>query len=235
MSHPRRRRSTAVPWLPALLLLVLVPAAAPGAQAQQADNATIDLAQADQVLAQARGHENDDVRLSLYESVEAEARAALERDPGDHEARWMLLATLGLKVDEVGAREKVRAAREVHEHALLLLEHDERHAGAHHAMGRLNAGILRLNRVVRYVALRLVGEDTLSEATWDDAEEHLRIAMEEEPRVLVHRLELARALETQGRHDEMLEHLEHIVDAEASVPMDPVVKDRARRILEDYR
>ncbi|TVP77478.1 MAG: hypothetical protein EA352_03560 [Gemmatimonadales bacterium] len=219
--------------LPLLLLAILLPGGV-DLHGQAGTTADIDLDNADRILAQARGHDNSEVRLSLYRSVEEEARAALEADPDDHEARWMLLATLGLLVDEVGAREKVQAAREVHEHAQVLLEHDARHAGAHHAMGRLNAGILRLNRVVRFVALRLVGEDTLSEASWDDAEEHLRIAMEEEPDVLVHRLELARAFETQGRHDEMLELLEGIVVADATVPMDPVVQERARHILEDY-
>lgn len=232
-------RSTGTP-VAASLLLSAVLLLAPGTtvptalQAQESSSSAIDLSNADRVLAHARGHDNGDVRLSLYESVEADARAALEADPDDHEARWLLIASLGLKVDEVGAREKVRAAREVHEHAELLLEHDERHAGAHHAIGRLNAGILRLNRVVRFVALRLVGDDTLSEASWDGAEEHLRIAMEEEPHVLVHRLELARAFETQGRHEDMLELLEGIVDADATVPMDPVVKDRARRMLEEH-
>lgn len=222
------------PILTAAFAFLVLLAAPSASDAQAGDEASRDLSNAGFLLAQGRGHDNEDVRLILYERVEASARAALEFDPEDHEARWWLIAALGLKVDEVGAREKVRAAREVHAEAERLLEVDDRHPGAHHAMGRLNAGIMRLNRVVRFVAVRIVGEDTLQDASWEAAETHLRIAIEEEPNVLVHRLELARAFETQRRTEEMIELLRHIIEADDSDPMDPVALYRARNILDDH-
>lgn len=179
------------------------------------------------LLAQGRGHTNPQARVDLYLEVEALADERLAADPEDLEARWWRIAAMGLRVDEESARGKIGLAREIHGEARWILEREPDHAGGHHAMGRLHAGVLRVNRVVRFLALRLVGEAELRDASWEGAVDHLRRAVEAEPCFLSHRFELARALMDQGREEEARGELALMLALEDRNPMDPVVRRTA--------
>jgi tetratricopeptide (TPR) repeat protein len=229
-THRTPKARTAAACFVALLLVMEVLGGGFTIPELAAQDASGDLGTAERILAQARGHEDPDVRVQLYDMVESRARAALEEDPSDIDARWWLVATLGLRADEESARRKIQLAGEVHEEAERILEVDPDHPGAHHAVARLHAGILRLNRVVRYVALRLVGEETLREADWEGAEWHIQRAIEQEPDILIHRYERVRMLQTQGRLDEAREELENLFSLPDTAPMDPVVRSRAERL-----
>lgn len=178
------------------------------------------------LLARGRGHPDRPVRVALYREVESLAEARLALDPHDIEARWWRVAAVGLRLDEEGPREKIRLARFIHGEAEWILERDPHHPGAHHALGRLHAGILRLNPVLRFFALRMVGEEELRHARWEDAERHLRAAIAAEPCLLHHRYELARILEDQGRRAEALEERRKLLALPDLDPMDPVVRGR---------
>lgn len=214
--------------LPALLCGLLVGWSPAGGQ-----DPTPELGSAEQILAQARGHHDSQVRRDLYELVEERAVRVLEADPDDLDARWWLIAARGLRVDEESARTRVRLAREVHEDAERILAVDSLHPGAHHALARIHAGIMRLNPVVRFVAVRLVGESTLREASWEDAEWHIAQASSREPDALVHHFERARMLQSQARHDEAHEVLDTLLALPDRRPMDPVVRERALQLRKE--
>jgi len=185
-----------------------------------------DLSAAPHLLAEARAHPDPEARVGLYGNVEALAGARLELEPEDVEARWWRLAAWGLLVDDSSSRGKIRLARAIHQEARWILERDPHHPGAHHAMGRLHAGVLRLNGVLRFLALRLAGEKELRGATWEGAEWHLREAIRGEPHLLVHRYELAGIYQDQGRTDDTLREVEALLALPDSDPMDPVVRAR---------
>ncbi|TVP55457.1 MAG: hypothetical protein EA351_10735 [Gemmatimonadales bacterium] len=212
------------------IALVTLSVTATSAQAQDPDGG---LSTAEQILAQARGHDDPEVRRQLYELIEDRAVRALDADPDDLEARWWLIAAKGLRVDEVSPRAKIRLASEVHEDANRILAADSLHPGAHHAMARIHAGIMRLNPVVRYIAVRLVGESTLRQAAWEEAEQHIAQAMEREPEALVHRYELVRMLQSQARYDEAEDVLDTLFALPDRRPMDPVIRDRALTLREE--
>ncbi len=214
--------------LPIVLLTLSLTTPSVGAQDPAGD-----LSSAEQILAQARAHDDPEVRRQLYELVEDRATRALEADPDDLEARWWRIAAKGLRVDDVSPRTKIRLAGEVHEDATRILATDSLHPGAHHAMARIHAGIMRLNPVVRYIAVRLVGESTLRQAAWEDAEWHIARAMEGEPDALVHRYELVRMLQSQRRYDEAEAVIATLLALPDHRPMDPVVRDRALSLREE--
>ena len=213
-------------FFPALAVLLLLALPAP-ASASIADD---DLARAPYLLAEARAHSDQDERIRLFEKVEALANQRLEEDPDDMDARWWRVAVWGLRVDEESARGMVRYARAAYEDAQWILERDPDHPGAHHVMGRLHAGILRVNRVVRFFASRLVGDDALRNASWDSAEYHLRRAVAGEPHALYHRIELILVLEDRGQEDEARAEYRAMMAMGDTDPMDPVVRERARGI-----
>lgn len=185
------------------------------------------LAAAAETLARGRGEPRRASRLALYTHVQEAAEARIATDPDDVEARWWRVAAMGLRVDDESARQKVVLAGEIRRDAEEILARDPGHPGAHMALGRLHSGVLRLNPVLRFFALRLFGEAELGNASWDDAEWHLRTAKTAVPCALIHRWELARVLAYQGRNAEALDELDALLALPDLAPQDPFVRELA--------
>ena len=145
---------------------------------------------------------DSDERMEAFEEAEGLARDALEDDPCDADARWWLVASLGFRAQEASLHRRVPLAREVHQEALELLEAAPDHAGAHHTVGRLHAGIERLNRAERWLLLRIVGDEHWESASLEKAEAHLHQALALQPGVPHHRVEMARILKAKDRPKE---------------------------------
>jgi hypothetical protein len=185
------------------------------------------LATASETLARARRDPNRNTRLALYRHVQEAAEARVDADPDDLEARWWRIAAMGLRVDDESARQKVVLAGEIRRDADEILARDPNHPGAHMALGRLHSGVLRLNPVLRFFALRLFGEGELGSASWEDAEAHLRTAKAAVPCALIHRWELSRVLAYQERDAEALAELDALLALPDRSPQDPMVRELA--------
>jgi hypothetical protein len=193
------------------------------------------LANAPALLAEAWQATDPTRRLTQFEAVQRLAEAEIAREPLDLEARWWRVAALGHRIDHESPRQKVILAGAVNEEARAMLAIDPDHPGAHHALGRLNAGILRLNRVLRFFALRIFGQGELDQASWEVAEAHLRTARDAVPCALLHRFELARVLADQGRSREARAELETLLALPDRIPHDPVIRVQARALLTTLR
>lgn len=189
------------------------------------------LADAPALLAQAWQADENRERLNQFEKVQAMAEDEIARNPANLEARWWRVAALGHRIDHESARQKVILAGAVNEEARAMLALDPDHAGAHHALGRLGAGILRLNRVLRFFALRIFGQGELDQASWEMAEGHMRTAVDAVPCALLHRFELARILADQGRTHEARAELEILLALPDQIPHDPVIRTQAQSLL----
>jgi len=186
------------------------------------------LATAPETLAQARRHPERATRLALYAHVQEAAEARVGTDPDDLEARWWRVAAMGLRVDDESARQKVVLAGAIQREADEILARDPDHPGGHHALGRLHSGVLRLNPVLRFFALRIFGEADLAGATWADAERHMKLARAAVPCALIHRYELARSYAYQGRDADALAELDALLALPDRAPQDPQVRELAR-------
>lgn len=125
-------------------------------------------------------------RRTSYDRALQHARRGLELAPADLGARYWLAAAAGRRVHRSDPVYSTRLAREVYEHATAILALDSTHAGAHHAMGMLHAGVLRVPRLIRFLAARVLRSDLLERANWIDAERHLKHAVALEPEMVVY-------------------------------------------------
>jgi hypothetical protein len=166
-------------------------------------------------------------RLAIFEHVQERAEARIARNPDDLEARWWRVATLGLRVDSESPRQKVVLAGEIRREADEILARDPDHPGGHHALGRLHSGVLRLNPVLRFLALRIFGAAELGNATWEEAEYHMLRARIAVPCALIHRFELARIYAHQGRDAEAARELDALLALPDRAPQDDLVRERA--------
>jgi tetratricopeptide (TPR) repeat protein len=178
---------------------------------------------------------NVDQRTALYRSGEQYARRAVAANPNDPEAHFQLARAIGRNALTMGARDKVKFAREVREQALDALRLDPKHSGALHVMGVWNAEVMRLNGFTRLIAKKLLGGQIFSEANWDNAQTYLERAVELDPNRIAHRLDLAAVYVDRGEKAKAIELYEWIARAPVADFNDPNYKADAARRLKDLR
>jgi hypothetical protein len=179
-------------------------------------------------LVEASAAEHDNGRAKeLLRRAEEEARRAVASDSSDVVRRFALAVVLGLRADREGGRTKVRAAAALHEELRAILDREPEHARARHMLGRLHAGVCRMNGVVRWIATRLLGGDVLAGASWEEAELHLAFAERHAPEVPDHHLQLANLYRDTGRPELALEEVEHVLALPASSAMERAVRTEA--------
>lgn len=151
------------------------------------------------------------------------------------EALYWRTAARGMRADIESGGDQIDLASAVHEEALAILSLEPGHAGAHHVLGRLHGAVMRLGRIKRFMATRVLGGGALSNASWESAEHHFRKALAHEPQNVEHKLELANVLIDTGREEEARPLLQEVASVD---PVDAVVaffRESARARLAELR
>lgn len=174
--------------------------------------------------------EDEDRMKQLLVEAEGHARDAVVGHDDNVGRRFALAAVLGMRADREGGRTKVRAAAALHEELQVVLELDPDHAQAHYMMGRLHAGVRRMNGITRWLATNLLGGATLKQASWEEAERHLSFAEDRAPEVPDHHLQLARVYRDTGRPELALPELDHVLDMQVTSPMEREARGEALQI-----
>jgi len=170
------------------------------------------------------------VLLHMQEAVSLEANA----QPTDIDAQYALAAVLGSRAEVEGGRTLVKTAQALHAQTLHVLSLDPDHGGAQYLMGRLHAGVMRMDRVTRFVAIRLLGGGALSGASWGEARARLEAAVMDDPCVPDHHYELARLYAERGDRNLAISQLEQLDDLTPSAPFASVF-ERASELLDELR
>jgi hypothetical protein len=181
--------------------------------------------------AHAAAEDKDDAKAILRDA-EALAREALEGYESDVGRRFALAVILGMRANIEGGRTKVRAASEMNVQLDSILELDPEHARARHLLGRLHAGVRRMNRITRWIATNLLGGDELKKATWEEAERNLAFAEAQIPEVAEHHLQLANLYRDTDRRDLALVEVEHVLALPATTPMEIATREEATELKE---
>jgi len=163
----------------------------------------------------------------LLEEAEIHARAAVEGHESDVGRRFALAVVLGMRANEEGGRTKVHAASSLHVELEAILGLDPDHARARHMLGRLHAGVRRMNRITRWIATNILGGGELRKATWKEAERNLAFAEKHAPEVADHHLQLACLYRDTGRPELARQELEHVLALPASSPLERAVRQEA--------
>lgn len=158
----------------------------------------------------------------------------VEARPGSADAHHWRAVTAGVLAEIAGTGEKIELGRFAHREAVAAIEIDDEHAGAHHVLGRIHAGVSRLGWFTRFFAARMGMGELIDAASWEDAEEHLGRAVELEPQEITFRLELAVLLIDRDREGEARPHLERILTLDVDDPLERAHVERARALLDGF-
>jgi hypothetical protein len=178
---------------------------------------------------------DDDRRKEILQEVEASVRAALAEDETSVDRRYALAVVLGARANTEGGQSKVRAAAELHEQLVAILEADPGHVGARHLLGRLHAGVRRMGSVTRWIATNLLGGGELKRATWAAAEENLAYAEARAPEVPDHHLQLALLYRDTDRPELAAEEIRHVMELQALTAMDMAVHAEASGVWAELK
>lgn len=185
----------------------------------------------DLVLLGLQAPDEDSAKVVFQESVRV-ARDLVAHAPEDPDAHYALSVALGYHLEHQGLRRKFGIAAEVRAEAEQALALDPDHAGAHHVMGRLHAGAMRLNRLARLVLREILGASVLEGASWPAAEEHFQAAWRADPWSPRHAMELGALYLDTNRRDEARKVLEAAARIESRAPADSLAAVRVRALLE---
>lgn len=154
-------------------------------------------------------------RDRLYSQAELYARRAVDANPNGWEGHFHLARALGRKALSLGARERVKYARDVRNQALEALKLNPKAAGAQHIMGMWNYNIMKLSGMTRFMAKTFLGGKVFDSANWDDAQRYMEESVADEPTGLVHHLDLARVYVARGLKDKARAQYEDVINGKA--------------------
>lgn len=151
--------------------------------------------------------------------------------PSDVGTQYLYAVVMGARTDVESGSTQVRKAKELHGQVERVLAMEPDHPGAHYLMGRLNAAVMRLGRVKRFIATKLLGGGALSSASWGEAQRFLEIAAERDPCVPDHHLELALVYAETKQHERSKEELDLLFLVVSDDSRGERMARRGRRLL----
>lgn len=154
-------------------------------------------------------------RSALFTGAEQRARRAVEVNPSDAEGLFALARALGRRALTLGARDRVRYARDVRGYALECLRINPGHAGCMHVLGVWNAEVMRLSGLTRMIAKNFLGGRVFGSASWAEAQRYMEGAVAAEPARIVHRLDLGRVYADRGMRAKARAEFEAVIRAPA--------------------
>lgn len=160
-------------------------------------------------------------------------RAVELRPEGIDGIYWRGVAS-GRRALNAGPGYAVELAEVVYEDAHTILEADSLHGGAHNMLGKLNFEVMSLSRIKRFIARTFMGTDALDDASWEDAEHHLRRAAELWPDFVLFHFDLGRLYEKRGPRELAVREFAHALALPAVHPTDGGLQERARGFLEEW-
>lgn len=175
--------------------------------------------------------EKSTTRDSLYALAEKYARIAVGANPNEADGHFILSVAIGRASLTKGKRERVRRATEIRNEALKAIELNPAHDGAYHVLGRWNAEVMRLSGFTRFFAKSFLGGAVFNQASWEHAIEYMTKAVELDPTIIQHHLDLAEIYIDRKRYSEARRELETIATLPLKDVMDPRYKESAVTLL----
>jgi hypothetical protein len=188
------------------------------------------------VLIEAALAESDKNRTkTMLKEAEAEARSAVAANEGEAGHRFALAVVLGLRTEREGGKTKIGIASDLKKELEATLAIDPVHARARHLRGRLNAAVLRMSAITRWLATSVLGGGELKKASWQQAESDLVFAEVQVPGVSDHHMQLAHLYRDTKRPALARAEVEHVLAMPFHSTMEAAVHAEALKLKKKLR
>lgn len=152
--------------------------------------------------------------------------------PTDVDLQFELALVMGARTEVEHGRDKLRTAEDLLRQVRHVLQVDPSHPGAQYLLGRLNAAVMRMSPISRFVATRLLGASALSGASWGEARRLLESAAAGAPCSPDAQYELAALYVDRGEPTLAMVRLQRLLLLRANDPHAREVIEKGRSLLE---
>ena len=171
----------------------------------------------------------------MLKEAEVQARSAITGHEGEAGRRFGLAVILGLRTEREGGKTKIGLASDLNKELDKILVIDPMHARARHLRGRLNAAVLRMSGITRFIATSIMGGGELKKATWQVAESDLVFAEGRVPGVSDHHMQLAKLYRDTKRPELALVEVGHVLAMPFHSTMETAVHNEALKLQKKLR
>lgn len=188
------------------------------------------------VLVESALAEQDKSRTkAMLKEAEVQARSGITGHEGEAGPRFALAVVLGLRTEREGGKTKIAIASDLKKELEATLAIDPAHARARHLRGRLNAAVLRMNPITRFLATSVLGGGELKKASWQQAESDLVFAENQAPGVSDHHMQLAHLYRDTKRPELARAEVEHVLAIPFQSTMETAVHAEALKLKKRLR
>lgn len=182
------------------------------------------------------GIEQEGTRVQNYwfdPAIRLSERAVTLKPDGVDGIYWRGVAA-GRRAMNAGPSYAVGLAETVYTDGHAILAADSLHGGAHNMLGKLNYEIMSLSWFERMIAKTFMGNDALYDTSWENAEYHLRRAVDTWPEFILFHFDLGQLHRKRGRQEHAIESFRQALTLRAVHPIDRRLQDQARETLSEW-
>ena len=140
---------------------------------------------------------------------------------------------IGGRTEIEGGRTKIGLGKALHAQAGAVLSLQPDHPGAQHLLGRLHAAIMRMNRVRRFLATKVLGRGALASTSWQEAQRLLEATASGDRCIADHHYELPLLYADRGDHDAADRQIREMLRLTGSRSEAQTIVAKAVALLED--
>jgi tetratricopeptide (TPR) repeat protein len=160
------------------------------------------------------------------------AEQALDVDPDDTNANFVMAVAMGRMALIAGSKERVAASRDIKKYADRSIEADSANPGPWHVLGRWNYEISDLNFAERLAANVLFG-GIPDGASTENAVEYINKAIELNPKFVLYYYDLAKAYERLGEEEKAIAACKTGLEKPTLATDDEKVKEDCRALVDE--
>ncbi len=161
------------------------------------------------------------------------ADRAVALEPEGIDALYWRGAAYGRRAMNASPGYATELAQRVYDDANAILARDSLHGGAHNLLGKLSYEVMSLSRFERAVGRIFMGNEALSNASWENAEYHLEAAAEAWPDLVLVQFDLAQLYMKRDREDDARNVFRRVLELPAVHPPDFKFQAQAREALSE--
>ena len=171
-------------------------------------------------------------KLKQYETAEQYARQAVKVDPNGTWGHFYVAASLGKIALVSPIPKQIDLSHEIQTAVEKSIALDPQNGFAYHVYGVWHRKVAEIGKMSRVTASVLLWR-TVPQGSIEKSEEYLNKAISLNPRVIIHRLELAKTSLALNKSQQALNNLKSIFDLPVQFSDDPRHKKEAQQLLQE--
>ncbi len=174
-----------------------------------------------------------DEQKKYYRSAKTYAQKALQANPNNAEANFVMAVALGRVALISSGDEKIKAVKDIKSYAEKTIRLDPSNFKGYHVLGKWHYEVSNLSAVEKWLVKVTFGG--LPESSLDDAIQNYEKSKQLNPSFLLNYLELARAYHRKDKDAEAVKMLEALLRLPDASSDDATIRKEAQKLLKEYK